>query len=264
MLLEEFDNRSGAIIEPGMIVTPLEDFPEVTVACFSVDQFEAIINILDDVQEICFARSAGVHIPMYAATYGGERIAFFRMPVGEPAAVGIYEDFMAFGSKRLILAGICGVLDRSIADLGIIIPNAAIRDEGCSYHYAPPSDELAVNHDEKYVRLFKEVCAEAGYNWVEGKTWTTDAMYRETRDKMERRKQQGAICVEMECAGLQAACDYRGTEFFQFLYAGDNLDHSQWQPRSLGSQERLDDKARIVLLAFELAVKISKEGEANE
>lgn len=65
-----------------------------------------------------------------------------------------------------------------------------------------------------------------GYPYREGITWTTDALYRETADKVARRKKQGAICVEMECAGMQALCQFRGTEFFQYFYAGDNLDHS--------------------------------------
>jgi len=70
----------------------------------------------------------------------------------------------------------------------------------------------------------------------------------------------GAICVEMECAAMQAMCDFRGVDFFQFLYAGDNLDQVHWDPRSLGGLERLDEKERIALLALELAVKI---GEGN-
>lgn len=65
----------------------------------------------------------------------------------------------------------------------------------------------------------------------------------------------GAVCVEMECAGMQALCDFRGTEFFQFFYAGDNLDHSSWEP-SLSGGARLDDKSKIMLLAFELGLKI--------
>ncbi len=37
---------------------------------------------------------------------------------------------------------------------------------------------------------------------------------------------------------------------------GDNLDHSQWQPRSISGKTRLDDKSKIALLAFELGLKI--------
>ena len=93
-----------------------------------------------------------------------------------------------------------------------------------------------------------------------GTTWTTDAFYRETQGKVAKRKEMGAICVEMECAAMQAMCDFRGVEFFQFLYAGDNLDHSTWDPRSLSGTSRLEDKEKIALLAFELALRI-EEGE---
>ena len=177
--------------------------------------------------------------------------------MGEPKCIVDYEDIMAMGSKRLILLGNCGVLDRSIEDCGIIIPTQAIRDEGCSYHYAPPGERIEVNR--KYRELFKEVLKEFHYPYVEGTTWTTDACYRETREKTERRKAQGAICVEMECAGMQALCDFRGTEFFQFFYTGDNLDHSDWQPRSLSGEARLDDKSKIALLAFELGLRIKRQ-----
>ena len=69
-------------------------------------------------------------------------------------------------------------------------------------------------------------------------------------------EKMGAICVEMECAAMQAMCNFRDVEFFQFLYAGDNLDHSDWDPRSLSGDARLDDKEKIALLAFELACRI--------
>ena len=161
------------------------------------------------------------------------------------------------GAKRIILLGNCGVLDKSIEDCGIIIPTKAIRDEGTSYHYAPPADYIDVNR--KYIPEFLEVLNEYGYPYVMGTTWTTDAFYRETRGKITRRKEMGAICVEMECAAMQALCDFRGVEFFQFLYAGDNLDHSTWDPRSLSGTSRLEDKEKIALLAFELAVKIEEE-----
>jgi purine-nucleoside phosphorylase len=192
--------------------------------------------------------------PIYEVTYKGKRFAMFKSMVGEPLCVGQYEEIIAMGSKRLILLGNCGVLDKRIEDCGIIIPIKAVRDEGTSYHYAKPCDTIDVNHN--YRDEFKKVLKEFGYPYVEGITWTTDACYRETRDKVNKRKEMGAVCVEMECAGMQALCDFRGTEFFQFFYAGDNLDHSSWEPRSLSGSARLDDKSKIMLLAFELGLKI--------
>ena len=137
---------------------------------------------------------------------------------------------------------------------GVIIPTRAIRDEGTSYHYAPANDYIDVN--KKYIPEFIQVLEECGYPYVMGTTWTTDAFYRETRGKVAKRKEMGAVCVEMECSAMQAMCDFRGVEFFQFLYAGDNLDSAKWDPRSLSGLARLDDKEKIALLAFELACKI--------
>lgn len=252
MILEEFDSSLSAVINPDMVVEKIENFPDVTVACFSEKLFNKVLAFFADAKEIASHRAR----PAYEINYKGERFAFFHAFVGEPACVSQYEDLIAMGSKCLILLGNCGVLDKNIQDCGIIIPTKAIRDEGCSYHYAPASNTIDVNL--KYVDLFKEVLTELNYPWVEGTTWTTDACYRETRDKVNRRKEQGAICVEMECAGMQALCNFRHTDFFQFFYAGDNLDHSAWDPRSLSGSVRLDDKAKIVLLAFELGLKIKQ------
>lgn len=57
---------------------------------------------------------------------------------------------------------------------------------------------------------------------------------------------------------MQALCNFRETDFFQFFYAGDNLDHSQWQPRSISGYTKLDEKSKIGLLAFELGLRIKK------
>lgn len=231
MLLEEFDANKTAIINPDMCVEKIENFPEVTISCFSEELFNEVLEFFR-AKEIASVHSASGLNPIYEVTYKGKRFAMFKSMVGEPLCVGQYEEIIAMGSKRLILLGNCGVLDKRIEDCGIIIPIKAVRDE------------------------FKKVLKEFGYPYVEGITWTTDACYRETRDKVNKRKEMGAVCVEMECAGMQALCDFRGTEFFQFFYAGDNLDHSSWEPRSLSGSARLDDKSKIMLLAFELGLKI--------
>lgn len=254
MLLEEFDPSRDAVINADMCVkNRVENYPEITISCFSHHLFDAVIGFFEP-EEIARVGGANGKQPIYAVNYKGHRFAFFESRVGEPACIGDFEDMLVMGMKKLILFGNCGVLDRNIEDCGIIIPTRALRDEGCSYHYAPPADSIQVNH--KYRELFHQVLEEHGYSYVEGTTWTTDAPYRETREKVARRKEQGAICVEMECAGMQAAADFRGVDFFEFFYAGDNLDQPVWDPRSLSGKTRLDDKGKIALLAFELGLKI--------
>lgn len=258
MLLEEFDFDKRAVIEPDMVHQPVEGFPETVVSIFSHALFAKIADFLGG-RKIAGTKDVDGHWPVYEVSYKGKRFALYKARLGAPACVGSFEDIIPMGAKRILLLGNCGVLDKSIEDCGIIIPTRAIRDEGTSYHYAPASDYIDVNR--KYIPEFLSVLENFGYPYVMGTTWTTDAFYRETRGKVTRRKEMGAICVEMECAAMQAMCDFRGVEFFQFLYAGDNLDHSVWDPRSLSGTARLEDKEKIALLAFELAVKIEEEGK---
>ncbi len=253
MLLHGFDPERNAVINPDIVHQKISGFPETMVSVFSHHLFRALLDFLGGTV-IAETHDVDGVWPVYEVTYHGKRFALYKARLGAPACVGSFEDVIPFGIKRIILLGNCGVLDRSIQDCGIIIPNRAIRDEGTSYHYAPAADYIDVNH--RYIREFKEVCDRFGYPYVEGTTWTTDAFYRETPKKIEARKKMGAICVEMECAAMQAMCNFRGVEFFQFLYAGDNLDHSSWDPRSLSGTVRLDDKQKIALLALELACKI--------
>ena len=254
MLLTEFDPTKTAVIDPGMMFHRIPDFPETLVSIFSHQLFNKVLAFLGGEQIACTQDVDG-YWPVYAVTYQGKRFAYYKARLGAPACVGCFEDVIPMGVKRIILLGNCGVLDKNIRDCGIIIPTRAIRDEGTSYHYAPAADYIDVN--KKYIPEFQTVLEEFGYPYVLGTTWTTDAFYRETRAKVEARKKMGAICVEMECAAMQAMCDLRGVEFFQFLYAGDNLDHSAWDPRSLSGTVKLDEKEKIALLAFELACRIS-------
>lgn len=256
MLLTEFDPTRSAVINPDIVHKPIPGFPETVVSVFSHHLFSAIAAFLDG-KVIAETHDVDGVWPVYEVFYKGKRFAFYKARLGAPACVGCFEDIIPFGAKRLILLGNCGVLDKSIEDCGIIIPIRAIRDEGSSYHYAPAADYIHVN--KKYIGRFISILDTFGCPYVMGTTWTTDAFYRETRKKISRRKEMGAICVEMECAAMQAMCDFRGVEFFQFLYAGDNLDHAQWDPRSLSGTTRLEDKEKIALLAFELACKIEEE-----
>ena len=253
MLLTEFDYDKSAVIEPWFVHKPVESFPETVIAIFSHTLFESMVTLLGGTP-IANTKDVDGHWPIYEVTYKGKRFAFCKARLGAPACVGIFEDIIPMGAKRIILLGNCGVLDNTIQDCGIIIPTRAIRDEGTSYHYAPAADYIEVNC--KYTDIFICVLQEFGYPYVTGTTWTTDAFYRETRGKAARRKEMGAICVEMECAAMQAMCDFRGVEFFQFFYAGDNLDNPTWDPRSLSGTSRLADKEKIALLAFELACRI--------
>ena len=254
MLLTEFDPNPTAVINPTMAHQPLPDMPETMVSCFSRVTFQRMAESLN-AEPIAQIKSANMVFPVYRAEYGGTPVALMMAGVGAPLCVGNLEEAFALGVRRVILFGNCGVLDRTIGDCSVILPTAALRDEGTSFHYAPPSEEIGVN--PRYREEFLQILSECGVSHTQGKTWTTDAFYRETAEKVQRRRGQGCVCVEMEAAAVAALAQFRGKDAFIFFYAGDNLDNDTWDPRSLSAHDRVEDKDRVALLALELARRIT-------
>ena len=253
MLLHEFDPNPAAMINPSDNHSPIPGCPKVAVSCFERHTFERMAARLET-EEIDRASCATVELPLYRTQYQGREVALFQCYVGAAGCVITLEDFFAAGVEKVVLFGSCGVLDRSIASCGIIVPTSALRDEGTSFHYAPPGDEIAVN--PKHREAFAQILAAHGCTWTEGKVWTTDAMYRETADKVRRRKAQGCVCVDIECSAVAALAQFRGKEVFHFFHGADSLDGEAWDRRGLGSRYDLTEKDKIAQLALELAVRI--------
>ena len=163
----------------------------------------------------------------------------------------VHEAVLARGCRKLLYYGNCGVLCREIAAGHLIVPSAAYRDEGTSYHYLPAGDYVEI----PTCRRMAEIMEELHLPCVTGRVWTTDAFYRETRRNMEARRAEGCIAVDMECASVMAAGQFRGAEIYQFLYADDCLDGEAWDPRTLGA--RPDSMhAEYLRLALEIAVRL--------
>ncbi len=254
MILEEFDPSKEAVINPWNTVQKQPGFPKVGVSCFSSRTFERMRQELGGGRIVGESCGANMVFPVYQVEYRGLELGLFMMDVGAPGCVALLEDVFEMGLEKLVLFGTCGVLDSGIEDCSVIIPNRAVRDEGTSYHYAPPSEEIDVN--TRYIEEFADILKEHNCNYTVGKVWTTDAVYRETREKVTRRKESGCICVDMECSAVAAFARLREKEIFQFFYAADNLDNEEWDCRSLSNHSNLLKKDRIAALALELAIKM--------
>ena len=255
MLLHEFDPLETPIFTPEMVFTPVEGMPKVAVSCFSYVTFDRMLALFPDATQIAELKTASQRFPVYRVRYRDVELALYMSAVGAPVCVGQQEELYALGAETLVLFGTCGVLDRNIADCAVILPTSALRDEGTSYHYAPPGDEIAVN--VHHGQLFLDLMDEMKLPCVSGKCWTTDSMYRETREKTARRKAAGCVCVDMECASVAAVAQFRKKEALHFFYAADNLDGAEWDARSLSNFANLDEKDRIALIALEAARRIA-------
>ena len=171
--------------------------------------------------------------PVYCFDHSGRKYGFFRTWVGAPSCVATIEEITAIlDTDKVIHFGGAGCLDKQIARGKVMVPTEAYRDEGTSYHYAPASDYITVKNSGA-VAAFMET---NGIPYVLGKTWTTDAFYRETLSNFEKRKAEGCISVEMEGSAVQAVCDFRGLEVYMFFTGGDLLDAPEWTARRTKGQ----------------------------
>jgi len=248
-IIDTFDISTEAIINPLSLNTPIEGFPKVAVVAFG-ERFITALRENYKTEQITTLYGC-LHIPVYHVNFEGRGIAVYGSTIGGPAAVGFMEDMTVKGCEKFLFFGSCGVLDRALAAESLIIPTAAYRDEGTSYYYAPPSDYIEVRTVTKLAKILSDL----HLPYTTGKTWTTDAIYRETRGNMEKRKKEGCITVEMECASIMAAAQFRGIEAYQFLYAADNLDEDVWDARVLGGLPQ-DSPEKFLRIALEAAIRI--------
>lgn len=248
----EFDASQNALLNPKDHIKKDPKFPHVVVCVFSYKILEKWIS-KPNVKQIAMLGSASGPDPIYATTYKGETIGFKLAHVGAPLCVGSAEEVVALGAKKLVYFGSCGVLDRSINAYELMIPSRAIRDEGVSYHYQAPS---RYNHmDKDSVSLMKAVFKEHSINPIETTVWTTDAFYRETKEKVLKRKEEGAKAVDMEVASLIAFTQFRNVRYAHFLYAADNLDAPVWDKRTL-SEQGLSKADLYMTLGFEIGLRL--------
>lgn len=226
MIHNEFDPERKAIINPeDCYHNPAEDFPEICIGIFSKPIMEWLLDKYGGTEISHFGCCIGA-VPIYKVNAYGTDVAVFMPFVGGPGAVSTMEMSIPMGGKYYVYFGAAGVLEKGISHGKLLLPTAAVRDEGVSYHYLPAADEVEL--DGESVQACREVMNGLGVPFAEGKTWTTDAFFRETRAKTARRREQGCISVEMECASLAAVAEFRGVRFAEFFYATDTVDDEGW------------------------------------
>jgi uridine phosphorylase len=234
----EFDSTREALIEPSRVIRPL-DVPEHCVICFFRDVIDRVCGEGRARVLVANAWEDGPH-PLYEIAVQGRRLAVVHPGVGAPLAAGILEEVIAFGCRKFVACGGCGVLNKEIAVGHLILPVCAVRDEGASYHYLPPGREVAAHPDA--VAAVERALAGHGVPYLKGKTWTTDAPYRETLAKIRQRQAEGCLSVEMEVAAFFAVAQFRGVPFAQVLYGGDDVSGGDWENRDWQRQGLVREK----------------------
>lgn len=210
--------------------------------------FSELKDITHDCTLIYEFKTASTISPVYLYK---DEVFIALCPLGGPAVANLIEELSHVGIRRFIGIGSCGCLDNRLAPETLIVPTSAIRDEGLSYHYLPASRDVGTS--ALLNKLIGEQLTKENLAYIFAKVWTTDAIYRETPNRIERRKQEGAIAVEMECASLAAVCKNKGLEFSQILYISDTVESEKW---NLRVYDKIKLRTKLCKIAYEVLHQI--------
>lgn len=245
----EFDSSRNPIIQAANFLT--ETLPEKCVITFfrkELERFAAEKKL----PVIGYLNSEVLDISIYEYVYGAERLCITMAFCGAPGAAVTLEELHAMGCKKFIICGGAGSIRKDSKVGEIIVPVCAVRDEGTSYHYLEPSREIECHKEtvETVVSCLKEM----GIPFITGKTWTTDAIYRETPDMIELRRNEGCLTVEMEAAAFFAVSEYYNIPLAQLLYAGDDVSGEEWNSRNWNKQDSI--RYNLLSSAIEIVRKL--------
>jgi uridine phosphorylase len=230
--LEEFDATDNSVHRPRPIPTD-GGFPDTAVLCFFREAIEEI-------------RDQGrlVQIGKFSDEIGGagifatpdRSVAVFHPGVGGPLSAHCLEQAIASGVISVLAIGGAGALVEEFSRNDVMVVESAVRDEGTSFHYLPPGRR--VDFDPNEVQRIVSGLGQHGISARTGMTWTTDADFRETHARVERRRAEGCAAVEMEAASLAAVCQFRGVKYSHVLYSGDALHGEAWSERAWTTSTR--------------------------
>lgn len=228
--LLEFDPEQNAVFNPTHEKMNLK-LPEKCVFAFLGEHISEYANRTDTVKVSEFL-SMTKRYPIYITRYKDEEITLCEAPVGASASTQILDWLIGYGVRKIISTGSCGGLEQ-FPEGTFLVPYKALRDEGTSYHYAPPSRFMDI--DENARKAIEKTLLEHGMKYQEIITWSTDGFFRETKEKVAYRKSEGCSTVEMECSALAACAAFRGVTWGMLLYTADSLaDVEQYDERNWG------------------------------
>jgi purine-nucleoside phosphorylase len=174
--------------------------------------------------------------------------------VGAPYAVMLLETLIAWGACKIIFVGWCGAVSEKVTIGDIVLPISALIDEGTSVHYGP-ADNGRSHASSSMVSLIRGALDEKQVDFHAGEIWTTDAVYRETREKVAAHRQNGILAVEMELSALFTVANFRRVEIAGVLVVSDELSSLKWRP-GFKDQRFAQGRRTICRMVKELCPKL--------
>lgn len=241
----EYDSDRDSLVSPSRHAIP--ELPERVVFAFLGDEIDRFARE-HGCDVITYFETVTKMFPIYRVNYNGTELALCHAPWTAAAAVHVLDFLIGHGAKRIVACGSCGALV-PFAESKVLLPTEALRCEGASYHYLPPSRTVKLNEDA--VSSIEKTLSELGVPSQRVKTWTTDGFFRQTKAMADSRREEGFDVIDMECAALAACAEFRGVKFGQILFTADSLAEDAADEHDSGKFPR----SSVLRLSFEAALR---------
>ncbi|WP_158057480.1 nucleoside phosphorylase [Halorussus halophilus] len=229
------DENDGESVEP----------PEAVVLCYSRSLMEYLTESYD-------GETIGHYYgELYLFDDTDRKVGVLgNFGIGAPTTAMLMDELIVDGVESFLSIGFAGCLDDDIEMGEFIVPSKAIRDEGTSHHYV--ESEKYARASEDLTEETKALLEDRDESYHVGPSWTTDAIYQETKKEVEEYAEEGVLTVEMEASAVFAVAAHRGVEAASMFVVSDYLGTSDWEPKfhlTAEDMQRLGDTAKDVLEA---------------
>lgn len=165
------------------------------------------------------------HTQLDTFDLSGQQVGIIGCAVGAPFAVLVAEELFASGCEFLVSLTSAGQITPAGQPPYFVIIDRALRDEGTSYHYAPPEEFAAA--DPNLVASAAKALQACGQPAVVGSSWTTDAPFRETAEAIAAARSKGVLAVEMEAAALYTFARAAGARVLCLAHVTNTMGQSE-------------------------------------
>ena len=253
MIIDSYDPVTRSVVDPGDFY-PKGFVSSVCLIIFSEKLFQYMREHFD-CEPVGMIGACNGRKQIWKTQYEGRTLVFYLSAIGSCGAGNdLIETAHQTGARSFVMFGSAGNLSPEKTEGRYVLPTSAYRDEGLSYHYAPPADYIETPGHCLLERLFDEWKVP----YVSGPIWTTDAIYRETVGHLSARQADGCLAVDMEVSGVQAVCNFHGYKLYDFLQVGDVLSEDEHDVSGLHDANHDLDKLH---LALRIAKQLLQEEE---
>jgi len=194
-----------------------EDVGKYAIVPGPKDRLEVLIKKLENpVRNFSFMEYA-----MYTGYLDGIKVTAINGGRFSPDTAITTEILCGAGIKNIIRIGSCGALREDIKVGDLVLATGSVRGDGVTPYYVT-SDFVTVS-DKGLNGIMTELINASGIKVHTGAVWTTDALLRETREKVNEAVSRAAIAVDMVSSTFLTICQMNKVKATAILSVSDNI-----------------------------------------